>query len=194
MPASGANNKAARKKIATNRRRQSGAAAGGDAGRALDIARRRRGADQRAEHGGKAVGDQRLFHPRQIAVGVGQSGAMGDADQGAGIVEHVDEQKTEDDDEERRFGDPREIELQERGRERRRRRHDAGEFRQSQRNADRGDDEDADQRAADDAAIVQRRDQHQAEQAQDRLGLVQIAERDQRRRTADDDLGLLRAR
>src|SRR5579864_7418742 len=137
-------------------RRQPGAAAGGDAGRALDIARRRRGADQ-----------------------------------GAGIVEHVDEQKTEDDDEERGFGKPREIELQQGRRQRRRRRHDAAEFRQAKRNADRGDDEDADQGAADDAAIVQRRDQHQAEQAQNRLGLVQIAERHQRRLAADYDLGFL---
>src|SRR4029077_18180383 len=103
----------------------------------------------------------------------------------------VDEEKTEDDDEKRGFCKPREIELQESGRQRRRRRDDAAEFSQAERNADRGDDEDADQGATDDAAVVQRRDQHQAEQAQDRLGLVQIAERDQRRLAADHDLGFL---
>jgi len=44
-----------------------------DAGRALDIAGSGRGADQRAEHRGETVGDQRLFHPRQIAIGIDQT-------------------------------------------------------------------------------------------------------------------------
>ena len=74
-------------------RRQAGAAAGGDAGRALDIARRGRGADRGAEHRGEAVRDQRLLHARQVAVLVEQAGALRDADQRAGIVEHVDHQE-----------------------------------------------------------------------------------------------------
>src|SRR5262249_37537117 len=113
------------------------------------------------------------------------------ADQGTGIVEHVDEQEAEDDDEERRFFETREVELQERRRQRRRRRNNAAVIDEPQRNADQGDDEDADQRAADDAAIVQRRDQYQPEQAQHRHRIAQIAERDQGRRARHHDLGLL---
>jgi len=83
-----------------------------DAGRALDIAGSGRGADQRAEHRGETVGDQRLFHPRQIAIGIDQTSLVRDADQCAGIVEHIDEQKTEDHDQERELVQTREIKLQ----------------------------------------------------------------------------------
>ena len=64
-------------------------------------------------------------------------------------------------------------------------------FARPERNADQRDDENADQRAADDAAIIERRDQDQAEQAQDRHRIAQIAERDQRRRRRHHDLRFL---
>jgi hypothetical protein len=53
------------------------------------------------------------FHPRQISLRVGQPGPMGDPDQRAGIVEHVDEQEAEYDDGERQFAETGKIELQE---------------------------------------------------------------------------------
>ena len=68
---------------------------------------------------------------------------------------------------------------------------EAAIVRQPERQADQGDGEDADQRAADDLAVVQRRDQHEAEQAQDRRPLLEVAERDQRRRMRHHDLRLL---
>ena len=68
------------------------------------------------------------LHARQLAVLVDQAGAVGDADQRAGIVEHVDEQEAEHHDEEGRLGHAREVELQQRRRERRRQRDDAAEY------------------------------------------------------------------
>ena len=80
-------------------RRQPGAAASRDAGRALDIARRGRGADQRTEHGGETIGDQRLLHARKIAFCVGQP-ARWVTPISVPALSTVDEKKAEDDDEE----------------------------------------------------------------------------------------------
>ena len=84
----------------------------------------------------------------------------------------------------------RKIELQQSRAQRRRRGYDAAEGGKPQRYADQGDGENADQSAARDAAVVQRRDQHQTKQAQHRRRIAQIAERDQRRRARHHDLGL----
>ncbi len=94
-PASGEKNSASRNRIATKTAVSPVRPPACDARRAFDIARGGRGADQRAEHGGEAVGDQRLLHARQLAVLVDQSGCVGHADQRAGIVEHVDQQDRE---------------------------------------------------------------------------------------------------
>ena len=88
---------------------------------------------------------------------------MGDADQRAGIVEQVDEQEAEHDDDEGELGDAREIELQQGRRERRRQSNDAGELGVPERQADQRHDEDADQGAADDVAVVERHDEHEAQ-------------------------------
>ncbi len=64
-------------------------------------------------------------------------------------------------------------------------------LRKSERNADDRDRENADHGAADDLAVIERGDQHEAEQAQDRRPLLEVAERDQRRRMRHHDLGLL---
>src|SRR5262249_6889843 len=170
---------------------QAGAAAGRYAGRALDIARGGRRADERAEHGGEAVGEQRLPHARQVAVRIEQTRAVGDADQRTGVVEHVDHQKAEYDDDEGQFRDAGEIELQEGRRERGRRRHDAREFGKPERQADQRHREDADQRGADDVAVIERDDHDETGETENRRPLLEIAERDQRRRVGDDDLGFL---
>jgi hypothetical protein len=62
--------------------------------------------------GGETVGEQRLFHPRQISLRIGQSGAMGDPDQRAGIIEHIDKQEAEYDHGERKFAETGKIKLQ----------------------------------------------------------------------------------
>ena len=62
------------------------------------------------------------------------------------------------------------------------------------RHAEQGDCENADQRTSDYAAAVERRNQHEAAKREDRRPhLGQVAERDQRRRVSDHDLGLLEA-
>src|SRR5262249_33259121 len=147
--------------------------------------------DERAEHGGEAVGEQRLPHARQVAVRIEQTRAVGDADQRTGVVEHVDHQKAEYDDDEGQFRDAGEIELQEGRRERGRRRHDAREFGKPERQADQRHREDADQRGADDVAVIERDDHDETGETENRRPLLEIAERDQRRRVGDDDLGFL---
>jgi hypothetical protein len=85
MPASGENNSASRKNSATNAAVRPVAAAGRDAGRAFDVAGGGRGADHRAEHGGKAIGISACRIARQVAVLVEQAGAVGDSDQRAAL-------------------------------------------------------------------------------------------------------------
>ena len=85
----------------------------------------------------------------------------------------------------------REVELQERRRERRRHRYDAGELRQAERQADQANDQDADQCGTVNLSGVQCHDQDEAQQAQQRCRHVEIAERHQRGRMVDDDAGIL---
>src|SRR6202048_5224809 len=63
------------------------APAGGNSRSTFDVARRCVSADQGTKHCGKAVGDQRLLHARQISLRIKQTGAMRNADKGTGIVE-----------------------------------------------------------------------------------------------------------
>ena len=63
-------------------------------------------------------------------------------------------------------------------------------MRQTERQADGRDRQHADQRAADNAPVIERQDQHEADQHQDRHGVLQIAERDQRLRLRHHHLGL----
>ena len=125
----------------------------------------------------------------QLAI-LHQAGAVGDADQGAGIVEHVHEQDREHHDQECELTDAREIELQKCGRDRWRHRDDAVELGQAERQTDGRDDEDADQRTAQNAPVIEPGYQYEAEQHQDRRRVGQIAERDQSCRMADHDLSL----
>src|SRR5262249_4510784 len=168
---------------------QAGAATSRYAGRALDIARRGRRADERAEHGGEAVGEQRLLHAWQVAVRIEETRTVGGADQRASIVEHVNHEKTEHDNDEGQLRDAGEIELQEGRRERGRRRHDPRELGESERQTDERHREDADQRSADDIAVIERDDHDEAGETENRRPLLEITERHQRRRVGDDDLG-----
>jgi hypothetical protein len=100
-----------------------------------------------------------------LAVLIEQAGAMGNPDQGSGIVEHVHEQEAQHHDRESRLERAGEIELKERRRKRGRSRNDAAVAREPERNADQGHDHDPDQRPADDAARIERHDQDEAQQA-----------------------------
>jgi len=132
-----------------------------------------------------------LLHARQVAFGIEEPGAVGDADQRAGIVEYVDHQKTKHDDDESQLCGTGEIELQKGRRKRRRQRHDARELGEPERYADQRHGKDANQRGAGDVAVIERNDHDEAREAEDRRPLPEIAERDQRRWICDDDLGLL---
>ena len=74
-----------------------GAASGGDSGGRLDVAGDGRGAGERAEDGGGGVGEEDFVQPRDGVVFGDEAGALRDGDQGADVVEEVDEQEDEDD-------------------------------------------------------------------------------------------------
>jgi hypothetical protein len=86
--------------------------------------------------------------------------------------------RNEHNDDEGQLRDAGEIELQEGRRERGRRRHDAGELGEPQRQADERRREDADERGADDVAVIERHDHDEAGETEDRRPLLEIAERD----------------
>ena len=76
---------------------QPGAAADGNARSALDVARHRTRAGERADDHGERVREQDPVQSRNGSVGGHESGALGDRDQRPDVVEHVDEQEHEDD-------------------------------------------------------------------------------------------------
>ena len=159
-----------------------GAAAGIDARRALDVARRGRGADRRADHRRGAVGHQGAMQARHGAVGPHEAAAMGERDQGAGIVEQIDEQEGEDHRHQSDLEGAGEVHLQEHRCDRRRHVDDAGEFLLA------GDDrhdrhrQDADDHAAHDPAMLERHDQDKAQRRHDDRPARELAVRDQGRR------------
>ena len=108
---------------ADGQRGQAGAAAGLHARGALDVGGGGGGAEQRAGDDRRAVGEQRLAELRVgVARALGQqAGALGDADQRAGGVEHLDQHEDQDDLEDADAERAEDVELQEGRRDRRRR-------------------------------------------------------------------------
>ncbi len=92
---------------------QTGTAADGDAGAALDEGGDRGGAHEGAADGAGAIHQQGLLHAREVTLVIGQLGAVGDADQGAGGVEQVDQHKGEDDSGQADVERPHQIQLAE---------------------------------------------------------------------------------
>lgn len=90
---------------------QAGAAADGDAGAALYKGGDRGGAHEGAADRAHAVHQKRLLHAREVTLVVRQLGAVGDADQGTGRVEQVDQHEGEDDPGEADVERPHQIQL-----------------------------------------------------------------------------------
>ena len=112
---------------------------------------------------------------------------MGDADQGAGVVEHVDEEECEDDGDQadlQRLGD---IELQKHRRDGRRQRDDAAELAQAERHAGDRCRKDADQDRARNASGIERPHQDEPERGQQHGRRFEVAECHQRCRVRLDD-------
>ena len=150
----------------------------------------------RAEHGGETVGDQRLLHARQVAVLVQQLRHLCVTPISVPALSNTSmNREGEHHDHE---GCPRtgarSPSLQDRvGDERRRQ---PTRCRNNWDDAERtrpisGDDEDADQRAAEDAAGVEGNDEHEPKQAKNRRPRLQAAQGHQRGRMGDHDAGLL---
>ncbi len=145
---------------------QTGTAADGNAGAALDKGGDRGGAHESAADGADAIHHQRLFHAREVALVIGQLGAVGDTDQGAGRVEQVDQHKGEDDPGEADIERSHQIQLAEH-------RFDAGghgdkalEGDIAKQPAQTRGDHDGDQHGGVDAAGGENADQEETEQTQ----------------------------
>ena len=94
--------------------RQTGASAGGDAGRALDVARDRARPEQCTHCGADRVSRQRAARARQLPVPQ-QPGLIGDPDQRAHRVEQIEQEEDRDDREpvrQRAREEPGEVELE----------------------------------------------------------------------------------
>ena len=145
------------------------------------------------------IGEQDAVELRDAPVGADQPGAAGDADQGADIVEQVDEQEDEQYLEQaeavaaRQAEHAGEIELEgglaDRGQV-------VGLGREGDHARDppgHGGRGDADQDRAAHLPGRQRGGHHQPEQSERGAGRVQVAERHRGRRAGDDDPGILEA-
>ena len=119
-------------------RGQSGAPAGTDAGSAFKIGRHAGGAEQAADDRGAGVRHDGAVQILDAAVGAALAGDVGDAGQRAGGVEEIEEKQHEDDRQEGKAADHREIE-REGGTGHRRRRCDAAEFGKAGRPADQAE-------------------------------------------------------
>ena len=158
--------------------------------RAFDIGGGARRAEQRAGDDRRRIGEQGAPEPIWLAL-LDQLRPLGDADQRAGGVEHLDQHEDQDDVDEPAVQRADDVELQEGRRHGRRHRDKAVE------GADAGDPgqhshgEDADEDRPAHAQGVEHRNDEEAENGEQRSGLLEIAEADQRGRIVDDDAGIL---
>ncbi len=120
-----------------------------------------------------------------------QPGAFGHADQGAGIIEDIDEQEGEDDAHQTNVQRAHDVQLHEGRCQRRRHRHHTAKRREAQHDGHQGDREDADQHRAAHFEVVQRHDQKEAQGSQHRSRLLEVAHADDGGRVADHDSGVM---
>ncbi len=173
--------------------RQASATTCSDTRRALDIAGHRWHADHGAEHARGAVS---LQGPRQVldaSVRRDQVGALCDAHQRAGGIEHVYEQKCQHHADHADVEHPGDIHGHPGRRQARRHRHHPAELDQPQAPAGQGHADDADEDGAEHPLVAEDGDQQEAQRRQQRARLVQRAELDQRGRAVDDDARGLQA-
>ncbi len=91
-----------------------------------------------------------------------QPGALGDADQRAGVIEDIHEQERENDADQTDIQRAHDVQLHEGRCQRRRHRHHAAERREAQSDGHQRDGKNADQHGAAHFEVVQRDDQKEA--------------------------------
>ena len=170
-----------------------GASAGCDSGGRFDVAGDGGGAGQRADDGGGGVGEEDAVEARDGVVVGDEPGALGDADQGADVVEEVDKEEDEDDFERVHAERAADVEMEGGvadghgveggGRVLHLVEEDSG--------GERG--EHADQHGGLDAVGLEHGDQKDAEDGELRGVRVQIAQRDGGGGAGDDDAGVEQA-
>ena len=170
---------------------QAGTAAGSDTGNAFHIAGHRWAANHRTDHAGGGVGFQRLGQVLDLAVFIHQVGAVGDAHQGAGGVEHVHEEEGQDHADHCHVERAGNVHGQEGRCQARRHRHQAAIFHQAQGPADGGYTEHAEEDGAEHVAVAEHGDQQEAYGGQQRRRVGERAHGQQGGRAVDDDAGSL---
>src|SRR5690606_23745159 len=182
---------AQQKQRSNHARGQAGTAARGGASGGFHITGGGRGTQQRAGHGGGAVSHQGAAQARQLAILFHQPGLLRDADQGAGGVEQIDEQEGKDHADQANFQGAREIQLQQGRGQAGRGGNKAVSAGQAQRQADKGNDQDADHYRTGNLAIGQGDDDGKTQGRQQRAGLGHITEADQGGGVIHHDTGAL---
>src|ERR1700676_109972 len=171
---------------------EAGAGAGGDPGGAFDVAGDRGGPRERADHGAEGVGEQGAAGAREFAV-TEKAALFADADQGADVVEEIDEEENEDELAEADFCGAAEIELEERARGMRQREKMIGPMREAEGDAGQGDGQDAEENGAADPAGHQDGDEQQANGSEKNLRVGSLAESHEGGGVCDDDFGVAEA-
>ncbi len=126
-----------------------------------------------------------------MAVLAHQTGAFGHADQGAGVVEQVDEQEGEDHADQAHVEGAGDVQLQEGRGQRRWHRDHPAERRDAQRDRGHGHRQDTDQHGAANLQRLEGDDQEEAQGGEDRRGFAEVAQTHQGGWVIDDDAGVM---
>jgi len=164
-----------------------GASAGGDSGGAFDVARDGGSAGEGAEHGAESVGDQSAAGAGKFTVAQ-EAAFFADADQGANVIEEIDEKKDEDEFAKAEFCGGAEVQLEERAGRVRQGEKMSGPVTNAERNTGKGDDDDAEENGAADAARHQGGHEDESGGGEKHLGIGSLAKPHKRGGVGDDDL------
>ena len=164
-----------------------------DAGSALDIGGHGGGAEHGAYGGADGISHEGLAQTPHIALLVDHAGAVGNAQEGADGVEHVDEEECEHADGHIHSEHVVPLKLPEDGLDGRRHGDNAVEVGDAQGDAHNGGDENADEQRARNPLDQQSRRQQNAADGQQDSGIVEIAQREERSLGRSHDAGALEA-
>src|SRR5947208_4910518 len=165
---------------------EAGACASGDSGGAFDVTGDRRGAGEGAEHGAESVGGQSAAGAREFSVAE-EAAFFADADQAANVIEEIDEEKDEDELAKAEFCGGAEVQLEERAGGMRQVEKMGGPVTKAERNTGKGDDDDAEENGAADAAGHQDGDEDESGGGEKDLGVGSFAKPDEGGGIGDDD-------
>jgi hypothetical protein len=165
---------------------EASACSGGDSGGALDVAGDGGGAGESAEHSAECVGEKGAAGAGEFAVAE-EAAFFADANEGADVVEEIDEEKDEDEFAEADAGGGAEVEFQKCAGGMREGEEMVRPVAEAERNAEKSDGDDTDKDGAADAPGHQNSDENQAQSCEKNLRIGDFADADEGGAIGDDD-------